>query len=203
MPRRIADVASPTAAPDARWALDGVKRGTDIVVSGLLIVLTLPLLLAATLILACEGPGPILVGRPRVGRDGVVFGLLRFRTAPAKGPQDAVSPVGRFLRATQIVTLPQLLNVFRGDMSLVGPQPLPPDVAERRSRAIPGYDRRCAARPGVTGNAQLRQPHVESLADARIALHDDLDYVAHASPTRDLRIMAQTLRMALAREEPR
>ena len=200
MPRMVADVTHRQTDRAVRSGAGAAKRALDITLATLLLLLTLPLLLAATLLLACEGPGPILVGRPKVGRGGTTFELLRFRTAPPGGPDQAVSPIGRFLRSTGIVTLPQLFNVLRGDLSMVGPHPLSPEVAERRARIIAGYDRRSDARPGLTGCARLRQPQVATLADARAELRDDLDYVANPSAARDLRIMADTLRNALARE---
>lgn len=203
MPRMIADLAQEeNVAPHPAADAPG-KRALDIGLAALLILLTLPLLLAATMMLACEGPGPILVGRPRVGRNGTTFDLLRFRTAPAHGPAEALSPVGRLLRMTRIVTLPQLFNVLRGDMSMVGPHPLTPEVAARRALMITGYDRRAAARPGLTGHAQLRRPRVADLSEARAELRDDLDYVANPSTGRDLRIIAAALHHALVRGEQR
>ncbi len=181
-----------------------MKRAFDLVVAACaLLLLALPMLLAAVLVWLDSGR-PVLFVQQRVGRDGRLFRLLKFRSmvvdAESRGPQrtaagDArITRVGRVLRRTSVDELPQLINVLRGDMSLVGPRPDVP--AQRADYTEEQWALRCSVRPGLTGLAQARY---RSRATPRQRLEADLDYVARHGLCRDLSILGLTAARLLQR----
>ncbi|WP_291298687.1 exopolysaccharide biosynthesis polyprenyl glycosylphosphotransferase [Elioraea sp.] len=191
-----------------------LRRGIDIAGSLALLVLTLPLLLLTALAIRLDSPGPVLYRQERVGRNGQVFTLLKFRSmrADAEAPgtprwattrDDRVTRVGRFIRLTRIDEIPQAINVLRGDMALVGPRPERPAFVEQLSRAIPHYQDRDSVRPGITGWAQVNYPYGASVDDARMKLAYDLYYVKHRSLFLDLLILVATVRVVLFQEGSR
>jgi sugar transferase (PEP-CTERM system associated) len=183
-----------------RW----LKRCFDLVFGLALMVVTLPLLVLVTVaILIEDGPSrPILYRQQRVGRNGRPFQLLKFRSmrpdAEQDGPvwaranDDRVTRVGRLIRRFRIDELPQMLNVIKGDMSVVGPRPERPEFVERLSREVPLYFYRHGVRPGLTGWAQLNFPYGSSVEDAREKLKYDLYYIKNANVIMDLLILLQT-----------
>ena len=114
-----------------------------------------------------------------------------------------ITRVGRFIRMTRIDELPQLLNVLRGDMSMIGPRPDRPHFVEQLAQAIPFYDERARVKPGITGWAQVNYPYGASVEDAREKLAYDLYYVKNCSLFLDLMILAATVRVILFREGAR
>lgn len=184
-----------------------VKDVVDHVLAAALLVPALPIVLAAALAVRLGSPGPALFRQRRVGRDGHEFVIYKLRTMQddaerTTGPvlacagDDRVTPVGRFLRATRIDELPQLLNVLNGTMSLVGPRPERPEFADALSREIPGYRERWRVKPGLTGLAQVRGEYHTSPAGK---LRHDLAYVRDRSLALDLRILGATVRTLAAR----
>lgn len=183
------------------------RRARDIVISSVLLVLTLPVMLLAAIFIKIDTKGPVFYRQVRVGLDGVPFTLLKFRSmlvdAEAGGPcwaaerDPRVTCVGRFLRAMRIDELPQLLNVLRGDMSLIGPRPERPHFAEQLAEIIPFFDQRTSVLPGITGWAQVNYPYCASVEDARRKLFYDLYYVHHRSRMLDLRILLATVRVVM------
>jgi lipopolysaccharide/colanic/teichoic acid biosynthesis glycosyltransferase len=179
-----------------------MKRVVDLFVAGLAIVVTSPVLLAGAVAVRWTMGRPILFRDRRSGRGGRPFNLLKFRTMrplePGETIPDAdaarITPVGRVLRVTSIDELPSLLNVFAGDMSLVGPRPLPvrytPRYTERQAR-------RLGVKPGITGWAQVNGRNAVSW-DEKLEL--DVWYVDHRSLRLDLQIMAKTAAVLLRRE---
>lgn len=179
-----------------------LRRVVDIAVSALALALSSPLLLAAALAIRLETPGPVLFRQRRVGRDGAEFEALKLRTmvqgAEGKGAGLAVNAgdaritrVGAFLRRTSLDELPNLINVLRGEMSLIGPRPtLPVQVAQYSERERG----RLAVKPGITGWAQVNG-RASLPWPERIEL--DLYYIEHRSLALDLRILARTVRMVL------
>jgi lipopolysaccharide/colanic/teichoic acid biosynthesis glycosyltransferase len=175
-----------------------MKRAMDLFLSLLALVLLAPLLLATALAVAAEGGRPVLFVQPRVGRGGRIFNMLKFRSmvsnATAIGPHytgtddPRITRVGRIIRRASLDELPQLLNVLKGDMSLVGPRPdLPVQQAEY---AEADWRERCSVRPGITGLAQARL-RSQATPQQRLAL--DLQYARQASLALDLRILGWTL----------
>ncbi|MGH9480407.1 MAG: sugar transferase, partial [Terriglobales bacterium] len=204
---RRADVLRRAAAPLrnlARWSYgNGGKRTWDLAgAAASLLLAALPLAVCMVLIRR-ESPGPALLAQWRLGRDGRPFRLWKLRTmrveAEADGrarfarPGDArLTRIGAWLRAWHADELPQLWNVLRGDMSLVGPRPERPAFARRFARDIPGYRRRLEVRPGLTGWAQVNAGYAAGAAGARCKLRYDLDYLARAGWRLDWRVWQLT-----------
>jgi lipopolysaccharide/colanic/teichoic acid biosynthesis glycosyltransferase len=174
--------------------VDHLLRLLDIVIAGAAAVVLAPLALLIALVLKLTSPrGPVLYRGWRVGRGGHLFQMVKFRTlapdaedrlGPFLGPeltqltQNEVTPFGRILRASKLDELPQLLNVLRGDMSLVGPRPIRPAFFAELCAGIPQYWQRLVVRPGVTGLAQLRLTREMTWAEK---LAHDMEYIADRS----------------------
>jgi sugar transferase (PEP-CTERM system associated) len=197
-----------------RRLANAAKRACDIFVSLALLLLTLPLMLATALLIRLDGPGPVLYRQLRVGLHGRDFMLLKFRSmtvdAEAGGKprwttrQDPrITRVGRFIRPMRIDELPQLINVLRGEMSLIGPRPERPHFVEQLSRIIPFYRERSFVKPGITGWAQVNFPYGASVEDAREKLAYDLYYVKNRGVLLDFLILLSTVRVILFREGAR
>jgi lipopolysaccharide/colanic/teichoic acid biosynthesis glycosyltransferase len=181
-----------------------VKRTLDIVLSGLGILLSLPLWGLIALAIKLDDGGPVFFGQERVGKDGSVFRVLKFRSmipnaealsgalqASERDPR--TTRVGRWLRATAMDELPQLLSIFRGDMSFVGPRALRPGEIEVNGtgahealEAVPGFDRRCAVKPGLTGVAQV---YASRDIPRRRKFKYDLLYIRKQSFALDIRLI--------------
>jgi len=185
-----------------------VKRAFDVVAAAIGIVLAAPILAAAALAIRLDSRGPIFYRQQRVGAGGRPFDVIKLRTmrpdAEASGtPRWAaerdprITRVGAFLRRTRMDEIPQLFNVLRGDMSMVGPRPERPFFVQRLVEQVPWYGLREAVRPGVTGWAQLRYPYGASVEDARRKLEYDLYYVKNGSLFLDLAIVFHTVRHVL------
>jgi exopolysaccharide biosynthesis polyprenyl glycosylphosphotransferase len=177
-----------------------VKRAIDVFVAALLLVLGAPIMLGIALTVRMSSPGPILFRQLRVGRRGREFELLKFRTMKVNGDSDTtwsvghdprVTAVGRLLRRTSLDELPQLFNVLRGDMSLVGPRPERPYFARRFSNEIRGYADRHRAPPGMTGWAQVHGLRGNTSVSARARF--DNGYLDSWSVTQDVAILGMTL----------
>jgi sugar transferase (PEP-CTERM system associated) len=190
------------------------KRAIDIAVSGIGLALTLPLLLVVGVAVRLSSAGPALYHQRRTGLHGRPFMVHKFRTmrqdAEAKtgavwaAEQDPrVTALGGFLRRTRLDELPQLWNVLRGDMSLVGPRPERPEFVETLTADVPFYGQRHVVKPGVTGWAQIRYAYGASVEDAMEKLQYDLFYVKNVSLLLDLFIMFSTLKIVLLRRGAR
>ena len=165
--------------------------------------LSVPLGLLLALAVTLDSPGPVVFKQTRTGRDGAPFTLYKFRTmvvdADAKGAQFAsekdprLTRVGRFLRRFRVDELPQLWNVLKGDLSLVGPRPEQVPFTERYSKEIPFYSQRHLIRPGVTGWAQVNYGYADDQAEAVDKLTYDLYYVKHMSPWLDLHVLGSSI----------
>lgn len=151
-----------------------------------------------------EDRGPTFYRQRRVGRAGSIFEILKFRTMKqgaedAEGPRWAapndarVTQVGRFLRRTRLDELPNLINVLRGEMSLVGPRPERPELMAMLEQQVPFYRTRLMVRPGLTGWAQVNRPYDETVADAAEKLEYDLYYIKHRTVAFDLWILLKTV----------
>lgn len=193
---------------------DIVKRVFDIIVAAVLLVLTLPLVLLASLAIIVESGRPVLFRQERVGEHGHMFTMYKLRsmrrTAEREGlPQFAtandarVTTVGRFIRATRIDELPQLVNVLLGDMSFVGPRPERPFFVEKLREQVPYYEMRHSVKPGLTGWAQVRFRYGASLEDSQTKLQYDLYYVKNHSLFLDLLILVETMQVVLMRKGAR
>jgi exopolysaccharide biosynthesis polyprenyl glycosylphosphotransferase len=190
------------------------KRLCDIVIATGMLVLMLPLMALTALAVKIESSGPVFYRQQRVGRFDTTFTLFKFRSmtadAEASGsPRWAqkedprITRIGHFIRATRIDELPQLANVIRGEMSMVGPRPERPHFFEQLARAIPFYRQRAYVKPGLTGWAQVNFPYGASVEDAREKLAYDLYYVKNRTIVLDLIILVSTVRVVLFREGAR
>lgn len=181
-----------------------LKRALDILGSVGLLMFTLPLQAVTACLIKLDSPGPILYRQERVGLHGKRFMILKFRSMYADAEKQGdprwaaagdprVTRVGRFIRKLRIDELPQIVNVLRGDMSLIGPRPERPFFVDRLSEAIPYYAERHLVRPGITGWAQVNLPYGASVDDARRKLSFDLYYMKNHKILLDLRILARTV----------
>ncbi|MBA2279881.1 MAG: sugar transferase [Acidimicrobiia bacterium] len=169
-----------------------MQRGVDTVVAGVAAVALAPLLAAVAVLVRVRLGRPVLFRQRRTGRDGVEFDIVKFRTMrderfPGEPDADRAPAFGRRLRSTSLDELPQLLNVLRGDMSLIGPRPTLP---EQVARYGPHERRRLELRPGLTGWAQVNGRNAISWPE-RIEL--DVWYVDHRSLALDVRILVRTV----------
>lgn len=180
-----------------------VKRGIEVVLAVVLMVLAAPIMLVAAVLVKLTSSGPVFYSQARVGKNHQYFQIYKIRTMihnceQASGPRwstpgdPRVTPVGRFLRRTHIDELPQLLNVLLGHMSLIGPRPERPEFFQVLQQALTGYRDRLLVRPGVTGLAQVQLPPDSDLASVRRKLAYDLLYINRLSPWLDLRILCCT-----------
>ncbi len=187
---------------------NAVKRLFDLTVSGALLLLTLPVMLVAALCIYLESGGPVLFRQERVGLGGRNFTLYKFRSMRndaelggkpqwAKANDDRTTRVGRFIRKVRIDELPQIINVFQGDMSFVGPRPERPFFVDQLLTQIPFYALRHSAKPGITGWAQVRYPYGASIDDAIEKLQYDLYYVKNHSLFLDIMILISTVEVVL------
>ncbi len=192
----------------------GVRRLGDIATCVALLLLTLPLMLLTAIAIRCDSRGPVFYRQERVGLNGAVFTLFKFRSmrVDAENPgsprwaarrDPRITRVGRLIRLTRIDELPQLLNVLRGEMCFIGPRPERPHFVEQLSQVIPHFRDRAAVKPGITGWAQVNYPYGASVEDARQKLSYDLYYVKNRSFILDLQIMVATVRVILFQEGAR
>jgi len=187
---------------------NAAKRLFDLIVSGALLLLTLPIMLVAALCIYLESGGPVLFRQVRVGQGGRNFTLIKFRSMRtdaessgkpqwAKTNDDRTTRVGRFIRKVRIDELPQIFNVFRGEMSFVGPRPERQFFVDQLVTQIPFYALRHSAKPGITGWAQVRYSYGASIDDAIEKLQYDLYYVKNHSLFLDIMILLSTVEVVL------
>jgi lipopolysaccharide/colanic/teichoic acid biosynthesis glycosyltransferase len=180
-----------------------IKMATDRILAALLLVLTAPLLLVVALLVKLTSPGPVIYSQVRLGRGGRPYTIHKIRTmvqdceklsgAQWSKPGDSrITWIGHFLRKTHIDELPQLWNVLRGEMSLIGPRPERPEFVPQLARALPRYRERLLILPGLSGLAQVQLPPDTDLQSVRRKLAHDLFYVERVSFWLDLRILLGT-----------
>lgn len=185
-----------------------VKRGLDVVLSVVLLVVTLPLIGATALAIRIESPGSVFYLQKRVGLNGKTFDIIKFRSMAVDAEADGnavwaarndprITDVGRIIRKFRIDELPQIINVMRGDMSFVGPRPERPEFVEQLTEKLGYYSERHRVKPGITGWAQLHYIYSDSIEGGLKKLQYDLYYVRHYSLLLDLFIVIQTVRVIL------
>jgi len=186
-----------------RWYLP-CKAAFDRLLALVLLIPAAPVILLAALVIKLTSRGPAVYTQTRVGLRGRPFTIYKLRTMIHKaesltGPRwslpgdPRVTRFGNLLRLTHLDELPQLLNVLRGDMSLIGPRPERPEFVPELEKALPGYRKRLSVRPGVTGLAQVQLPADSDVNSVRRKLAYDLFYIERLSPWLDLRLMICTL----------
>ncbi|MEN9871735.1 MAG: hypothetical protein RLZZ171_2727 [Cyanobacteriota bacterium] len=184
-----------------------LKQLIDIVVAAVMIIVSLPITLPTAIAIKLSSPGPIFYSQVRTGLNGKKFRVYKFRSmcqnAESKGVQWAkekdprITKIGSFIRLTRIDELPQLWNVFKGEMSLVGPRPERPEFDLQLREQIPYYDVRYLVKPGITGWAQVCYPYGASVEDAYQKVAYDLYYIKNYSLLMDLAIAFKTLRVVV------
>jgi len=191
-------------------ALLGVKRALDLVLAGIGLIVAGPIMGIVAAIVRLSSPGPVLYHQTRVGLNGRIFTLHKFRTMRVdaeanSGPvwsqpnDNRITPVGGILRRLRLDELPQLWNVVVGDMSFVGPRPERPEFVERLSTTIPFYGQRHVLKPGLTGWAQIKYAYGASVEDAIEKLQYDLYYIKNLSIALDLVIVLETVKILVLR----
>jgi exopolysaccharide biosynthesis polyprenyl glycosylphosphotransferase len=185
-----------------------MKRLTDIFASIFILFFSSPLWVLISIAIKMDTPGPVVYSQERVGKDGEIFKMHKFRSmrsdaekesGPVWAPQNdnRVTKVGRFLRNARLDEIPQFINVLDGDMSLVGPRPERPFFVEKLSKQIPLYHRRLKVRPGITGWAQIKQGYDRTIEDVKSKVRYDLFYIENMSFRMDIKIILYTFYVML------
>lgn len=198
-------LAKKTVGSSTAWFV----RLADILVSVCLLGFLSPLLLVLVAMIRLDSSGPAIFRQQRLGLGGKPFTILKLRSmnahAEAGGPVWAsvgdprITRMGRFLRSTRLDELPQLLNVLKGDMALIGPRPEREHFTDQLTAQIPLFRSRLLVKPGITGWAQVNLPYGASVEDARAKLAYDLHYVQHRDVRMALRILSRTALVMLSR----
>jgi len=208
------DVAAKPVEVDGSWLTEHwtpryrlFKRVFDLTCSVLLLAVTSPLTLLVALAIRLDSPGPVLYTQTRIGQGGRLFRIYKFRTMSrdaelhgvlfSRRDDPRITRVGRFLRRARIDELPQLWNVIRGDMSIIGPRPERPEHEKTLAAEIPGFDLRTEVKPGLTGWAQVWMPYASTVEQSTKKLEYDLYYIRHASVWLDIQIAWRTLIVVL------
>ena len=183
---------------------EAVKPMVDFALAAVILLLSLPVIAVVAVIVKLTSRGPVIYSQDRLGLGGKVFTIYKIRTMYLdserhSGPRwsvpgdPRVTPVGRVFRWCHVDELPQLFNILRGEMSLIGPRPERPEFLNQLERALPDYRRRLTVRPGLTGLAQVQQPPDTDIPGVRRKLNYDLYYVQSMNPWLDFRVMLATV----------
>jgi lipopolysaccharide/colanic/teichoic acid biosynthesis glycosyltransferase len=181
-----------------------IKPFLDFPLAALMLLVSAPIILISMLLVRLTSRGPMIYAQKRLGQEGRTITIYKIRTMDHDAERETgpvwsrpgdprVTPIGRFLRWAHLDELPQLLNILRGEMSLVGPRPERPELVGTIERALPGYRRRLSVRPGLTGLAQVQQGPDTDLFTVRCKLVYDLYYVRHVCFWLDVRLLLGTV----------
>ncbi|MGE5683200.1 MAG: sugar transferase [Bacillota bacterium] len=185
-----------------------MKRLMDIIVSLIILIVSFPVTFVISILIKLDSKGTILYKQSRVGLNGKEFNVYKFRsmrsdaeklTGPVWSQKNdpRITRVGRFIRKVRIDEIPQMINVLKGEMSLVGPRPERPYFVEKLSQEIPLYKKRLKVRPGVTGWAQVKHKYDENIEDVKTKLRYDLFYIENMSLRMDFKILFRTVFVVL------
>ena len=196
-----------TASPMHHTVQIWIKNVVDFTVAMTLLILTLPITIATAIIIKLTSKGPIFYNQERVGMNGKPFTIYKFRSMRTDAEKDGakwatqndnrITPIGKFIRKTRIDELPQLVNVLKGEMSMVGPRPERPLFVKKLQEEIPYYDMRHIMRPGLSGWAQVRYRYGSSIEDSHEKLRYDLYYIKNYTLFLDLTILLETTKVVL------
>lgn len=204
------------------------RRVLNVIVALALIVATMPIMLVIAVLVRITSKGPVIYQQTRVGLDrrasraakkdsrrghdigGLPFTIYKFRTMRVDAEKESgavwasnddarVTPIGRILRQFRLDELPQLFNILRGDMNLVGPRPERPELFDKLRKEIPDYQKRQLARPGLTGWAQVNQSYDTNIDDVRRKVQYDIEYIRRRGLAEDAKIMLRTVPVILFR----
>ena len=185
-----------------------LKRVLDILISFLILAISLPVSIITAIAVKLDSKGPVFFTQERCGMNGEVFRMIKFRsmfadaekrTGPVWSSKDdpRITRVGRIIRKLRIDEIPQMINVLRGEMSMVGPRPERPFFVEKLAEEIPYYKRRLKVRPGITGWAQVKHKYDETIEDVKVKLRYDLFYIENMSLRMDFKIIFRTIFVVL------
>ena len=185
-----------------------LKRIIDIIVSFLILIITLPVTIPIAIAIKIDSEGPVFFKQTRCGMNNMVFKIVKFRsmyndaeklTGPVWSQKDdpRITKTGKFIRKVRIDEIPQMYNVLKGEMSLVGPRPERPFFVEMLAKEIKYYKRRLKVRPGITGWAQVKHKYDETIEDVKIKLRYDLFYIENMSLRMDFKILFRTIFVVL------
>ncbi len=191
-----------------------VKRAFDVTASLIGIIFLSPLFFFTALLIKCTSRGPILFTQTRVGQDGKLFNIYKFRTMHVDAEKETgpiwaadndprLIPIGRFLRKAHIDEIPQFINILKGEMSLIGPRPERPVFVQQFKKEIPDYEKRLSVKPGLTGLAQVWHKYDETIEDVRKKIKYDLLYIKKLCLWTDVRILLRTVRVVFTGEGAR
>ncbi|NLE28198.1 MAG: sugar transferase [Phycisphaerae bacterium] len=187
-----------------RIVFDLTKRFIDIILGTIALILLSPIILLCALIVRFSSQGSVIYKQLRVGKDGRLFEMYKLRTMVADAEQSTgpvwakaddprVIPACRWMRRGHFDELPQIINVLKGEMSLVGPRPERPEISAELKEIFPDFNKRLAVRPGITGLAQIRNGYDETLNGVRRKLNFDIEYINTRGFGLELYILAATL----------
>jgi exopolysaccharide biosynthesis polyprenyl glycosylphosphotransferase len=187
-----------------RRSFDKIKRGLDLILAIIGLIIGSPLLILAAIFIKIDSRGPIVYQQNRVGRRGKIFKIYKLRTMRvdaekgtgavwAKRNDPRITVIGKFLRKTRIDEIPQLFNVLKGEMSIVGPRPERPEMVTDFKKLICDYEKRLIVKPGITGLSQIYNRYDETIADVRKKVKYDLLYIKKMCLWVEMRILAQTV----------
>ena len=188
----------------ARRYFEIAKEVLDILLGVPLFILSTPLLLICALMIKLSSKGPVFYTQTRMGKDGKPFKMYKLRTMYSEAEQHTgavwcgdkdprVLPLCRWMRRSHMDELPQLFNVLKGEMSLVGPRPERPEILEELEEVYPDIRKRLAVKPGITGLAQIRNGYDTTVDAFRHKLASDLEYIANRKWGTELRILLATM----------
>ena len=182
---------------------DFLKRTFDLSISLPAAILLLPVLAVIAVAIKLTSKGPTIFRQERAGKEGKPFVFYKFRTmrtgvdpfgaSPKSGEDPRLTKIGKFLREYSLDELPQLFNVLKGDMSVIGPRPERPFFVEKLRKIIPLYSKRLEVKPGITGLAQVKHKYDSNIDDVVIKLRYDFDYINNLSILHDFNILFSTL----------
>ena len=191
-----------------RTSFNKFKRMMDIFLSAVGLTITMPLVALAAFLIKLTSKGPVIYKQDRVGKDGEIFRIYKLRTMRVDAEKNTgavwateddprITPIGRLLRKARIDEIPQLLNVSKGEMSIVGPRPERPEMVRDFRTMICDYEKRLMVKPGITGIAQIFHKYDETIADVRKKIKYDILYIKKMCLLTDLSILAQTFVVVL------
>jgi len=192
-----------------KWSSSGMKRVMDFLISMLSLIILFPFFILIGIIIKINSKGPVIYSQERLGYKGLPYDIYKFRSMVVDAEQDSgpvwtqdddprVTSFGKVLRKYRIDELPQLINVFLGQMSLIGPRPERPFFIEKLKEKFPLYERRFRVRPGITGWSQIKHPSDIKEEDVRQKLRYDFYYIENLSLNLDLKIFVSTIAVILS-----
>ena len=194
---------------ESKWSSSGMKRALDFLLSTITLIVFSPLFILIGIIIKINSKGPIIYSQKRLGYRGRPYNIYKFRSMVADAEEKSgpvwtldddprITSIGKILRKYRIDELPQFINVFLGQMSIIGPRPERPYFIEKLKEKFPLYERRFRVRPGITGWSQIKHPSDTKEEDVRQKLRYDFYYIENLSFNLDLKIFASTIAVVLS-----